>query len=69
LICNRFNYGRRIHWLTSKQEIKRGCDITWSLRAMPAPEWVMEQWSGSATIIAMCSHGISEGHPQDETRY
>jgi predicted transposase YbfD/YdcC len=49
--------------------VKRGRDITWTLRAMPAPEWVAEQWPGSATIIAVRSHGIREGKPQDETRY
>ena len=36
---------------------------------MPAPEWVMEQWPGSATIIAVRSHGMREGKPTDETRY
>jgi hypothetical protein len=36
---------------------------------MPAPEWVMEQWPGSATIIAVRSHGIRGGKPQDETSY
>ncbi|MFM7640847.1 MAG: hypothetical protein ACKO45_04770 [Cyanobium sp.] len=36
---------------------------------MPAPEWVMEQWPGSATIIAVRSHGTRDGTPQDETRY
>jgi hypothetical protein len=36
---------------------------------MPAPEWVMEQWPGSATIIAVRSHGIRDGKPTDETRY
>jgi hypothetical protein len=36
---------------------------------MPAPEWVVDQWPGSATIIAVRSHGIREGKPQDETRY
>ena len=34
---------------------------------MPAPEWVVEQWPGSATIIAVRSHGIGEGKPKDET--
>lgn len=29
----------------------------------------MEQWPGSATIIAVRSHGTREGKPQDETRY
>jgi len=69
LIRDRLTYGRRIPWRTSKQEIKRGRDKTCSLRAMPAPEWVMEQWPGSATIIAVHSHGTREGKPQDETRY
>jgi predicted transposase YbfD/YdcC len=49
--------------------VKRGRDITWELRAMPAPKWVTEQWPGSATIIAVRSHGIRDGKPQDETRY
>ena len=33
--------------------MKRGRDITWTLQAIPSPEWVVEQWSGSATIIAV----------------
>jgi hypothetical protein len=49
--------------------VKRGRDITWTLRAMPAPEWVVEQWPGSATIIAVRSHGIRDGKLTDETRY
>jgi len=49
--------------------VKRGRDITWTLRAMPAPEWVVEQWPGSATIIAVRSHGLRDGKPADETRY
>ncbi|MGL6134260.1 MAG: ISAs1 family transposase [Prochlorococcaceae cyanobacterium] len=69
LIRDRLTYGRRIPWRTSRQEVKRGRDITWTLRAMPAPEWVVEQWPGSATIIAVRSHGIREGKPTDETRY
>ena len=69
LIRDRLTYSRRIPWRTSKREIKRGRDVTWELRAMPAPDWVIEQWPGSATIIAVRSHGIREGKPQDETRY
>ena len=49
--------------------MKRGRDITWTLQAMPAPEWVVEQWPGSATIIAVRSHGIRDAKPTDETRY
>ena len=69
MIRDRLTYGRRIPWRTTKREIKRGRDITWTLRAMPAPECVMEQWPGSATIIAVRTHGTREGKPQDETRY
>ena len=66
---DRHTYGRRIPWRTGKREIQRSCDINWDLREMPAPEWVVEQWPGSATIIAVRSHGIREGKPQDETRH
>jgi hypothetical protein len=69
LIRDRLTYGRRMPWRTSKREVKPGRDITWTLRAMPAPEWVVEQWPGSATIIAVGSHGFREGKPTDETRY
>lgn len=69
LIRDRLTYSRRIPCRTSKQEIKRGRDITWKLRAMPAPDSVMEQWPGSATIIVVRSHGVREGKPQDENRY
>jgi hypothetical protein len=69
LIRDRLTYGRRIPWRTSKREVTRERDITWDLRAMPVPEWVMEQWPGSATVIAVRGHGISEGKAVDETRY
>ncbi len=36
---------------------------------MPAQGWLMEQWPGSATIIAMCSHGSRDGNKTDETTY
>ena len=29
----------------------------------------MEQWPGSATIIAVRSQGIRDGRPTDESRY
>lgn len=68
-IRDRLTYGRRIPWRTNMQEIKRGRDITLDFRAMPPPEWVVEQWPGIATIIAVRSHCMREGRPQDETRY
>jgi hypothetical protein len=48
---------------------ERGLDITWTLRAMPAPEWVVEQWPGSAMIIAVRSKGKRGRKLIDETRY
>ena len=36
---------------------------------MPAPPWVVEQWPGSTTIIAVRSHCVRAGKPTDETRY
>ena len=63
MISDRLTYSRRIPWRSSKREIKRSRGITWELRAMSAPEWVMEQWPGSAPIIAERSHGMREGKP------
>ncbi len=36
---------------------------------MPAPDWLIDQWPGSATIIALRSQGIRDCRPVDETRY
>jgi predicted transposase YbfD/YdcC len=58
-----------VAWRASRHELDHGRDITWTLRAMPAPEWVVEQWPGSATILAVRSKGTREGKPTDETRY
>jgi predicted transposase YbfD/YdcC len=54
---------------TSKRERGHGRDITWTLRAMPAPRWVVENWPGSAMIISVRSRGMREGRRIDETRY
>ncbi len=56
-------------WETSHHEAGHGRNIVWTLRAMPAPAWVMEQWPGSATIIAVRSQDIRDGRPVDETRF
>ncbi len=53
LIRDRVTYGRRAPWQTSYREVKRGRDITWSLREKSAPEWLVEQLPGSATIISV----------------
>ena len=49
--------------------MKRGRDFTGTLRAVPAPEWVVERWPGSSTIIAVRSHGIRDGELKNETHY
>ena len=69
MIRDRLTYGRRVPWRARKHELAHGRDITWTLRAMPAPEWVVEHWPGSATIIAVRSQGIRDGKGVDETRY
>jgi hypothetical protein len=49
-------------------EGETGRDITWTLQAMPAPEWLVEQWLGSATIIAVRSQGSRDGKPTGQMR-
>jgi predicted transposase YbfD/YdcC len=56
-------------WNASNRERKRGRDLRWTLRGMPAPPWVMENWPGSATILAVRCKGTRDGKPVDETRY
>jgi predicted transposase YbfD/YdcC len=58
-----------VPWETSHHEAGHGRNIVWTLRALPAPDWVMEEWPGSATIIAVHSQGTRDGQPVDETRY
>lgn len=36
---------------------------------MAAPEWVLENWPGIATVIAVRGKGRRDGKPTDETRY
>jgi hypothetical protein len=43
-------------------------DLTWTLWDMPALAWVMENWPGRATMLALRCKGIREGKPVDETR-
>ena len=69
MIRDRLTYGRQTPFQASKRERKRGRDLTWSLRGMPAPEWVVENWPGSATILAVRCKGVREGESIDETRY
>ena len=52
-----------------KDRLTCGRDVTWTLRGMPAPEWVAQNWAGSATVIAVRCKGSRDGKPTDETRY
>jgi hypothetical protein len=69
VIADRLTYGRQVLFHASKRERKRGRDLTWTLRGMPASPWVIENWPGSATILAVRCKGIREGKPVDEIRY
>jgi hypothetical protein len=69
LIRDRLTYGRRVPLKAMASEVGHGRTTTWSLRAMPAPEWVMDTWPSSATIIAVRSTGLRSGKPVDETRF
>ena len=69
LIKDRLTYGRKAPLQARKRERGHGRDVTWTLRGMPAPEWVAQNWAGSATVIAVRCKGSRDGKPTDETRY
>lgn len=69
VIRDRLIYGRKAPLQARKHERKRGRDLTWTLRGMPAPEWVAENWPGSATVLAVRCQGSRDDKPVDETRY
>ena len=45
-------YGGKALFECSHRERKRGRDLTWTLRGMPAPEWVVENWPGVRSCAA-----------------
>ncbi len=69
MIHDGLSSGRKAPWQASHRERKRGRDLTWTLRGMPAPDWVVENWPGSATVLAVCCRGTRDGKAVDETRY
>ncbi len=69
MIKDQLTYGRRVPLKTIRRKVDHGRDITWTLHGMPAPEWVVENWPGSATVITVRSEGIRDGKPIEETRY
>jgi len=69
VIRDRLTYGGKAVFECSHRERKCGRDLTWTLRGMAAPEWVVENWPGSATILAVRCKGRRDGKPVDVTRY
>jgi len=69
VIRDRLTYGGKTLFECGHRERKRGRDLTWTLRGMPAPEWVVENWPGSATILAVRCKGRRDGKRIDETHY
>ena len=69
MICDRLTYGRKAPYEWSHRERRRGRDLRWTLRGKPAPPWLMENWPGSATILAVRCKGTRDRKPVDETRY
>ena len=51
MIRDRPIYGAKALFEWSHREGKRGRDLRWMLRGMPAPEWVVENWPGRVTIL------------------
>ena len=69
MIRDRLTYGRKAPLQALKHERKHGRVLTWTLRGMPAPEWVEENWPGGATVLAVRCQGSRDGKLVDETRY
>jgi hypothetical protein len=69
VIRDRLTYGGKTLFECSHRERKHGRDLTWTLRGMAAPEWVEENWPGSATILAVRCKGRRDGKRIDETHY
>ena len=69
VIKHRLTYGRNTPWQASNCKRKLGRDVTWTLRGMPAPGWVVENLPGSAKILAVRCKGARDGKSVDEIRY
>ena len=66
LVCDGKTLRGAIDWQkaplqTNKRERGHGWDITWTRSGMPAPKWLVEKWSGSATVISVRSKGKRVG--------
>jgi hypothetical protein len=65
VIRDRLTYGYNAPWQASSRDCKRGRDLTWTLREMPAPDWVMENRPGSAAVLALRCKGTRDGKSVD----
>ena len=45
-------------------EKSHGDDITWTLRAKPAPESIRAEWIGTSWIVEVVAEGTREGKPR-----
>jgi hypothetical protein len=65
--CHQFQGKRTIPFVATDQEISHGRDITWTLRAMEAPEHIHESWVGTSWIVEMTATGTRDGRPFQAT--
>ena len=62
-ICSQFQGKRRIPFVATDCEKSHGRDITWTLRAKPAPESIRAEWIGTSWIVEVVAEGTREGKP------
>jgi len=49
--------------VATDHEISHGRDITWTLRAKPAPELIAQAWIGTGWIVEVAASGTRAGKP------
>ena len=49
--------------MATDHEISHGRDITWTLRAKPAPELIAQAWIGTGWIVEVAASGTRDGKP------
>ncbi len=53
--------------MATDHEISHGRDITWTLRAKEAPQFIRESWTGTSWIVEVTATGIRDGKPFQAT--
>jgi hypothetical protein len=53
--------------VATDHEISHGRDITWTLRAKEAPQFIRESWTGTSWIVEVTATGIRDGKPFQAT--